>query len=364
MKPINYMAATCAAMMLVLGGQSYAADLGGNCCADLEERVAELEATAARKGNRKVTLEVSGQVNEAVMFHDIDGTSVPQTSIIGNNGLNETRVRFRGEGKISEEWSAGFLIEIGTGGDLHIRHEMLYIKSKSVGTLSLGTTSTATDGIFEIDLSESGHVSGPLDLQPALGVFAPGYSLIPSFDGGRKQVVKWLSPDGLPVSLSASITDEDTYDVALRAAGDIGQFRLAGGIGYRKDELTITWAPPGIEAETISGSLSVMHLPSGLFVSGSAGQIKAGGYELRGYAGKAGVKRKFSAVGDTTLFGEYGRIESPDVTFKPDYFGIGFNQSIDGAAMDIYLNARRYSSDGLTSPDEATVVIVGARIQF
>ena len=27
-----------------------AADLGGNCCADLEERVAELEATTARKG--------------------------------------------------------------------------------------------------------------------------------------------------------------------------------------------------------------------------------------------------------------------------------------------------------------------------
>ena len=32
-----------------------AADLGGNCCADLEERVAELEATTARKGNRKMS---------------------------------------------------------------------------------------------------------------------------------------------------------------------------------------------------------------------------------------------------------------------------------------------------------------------
>ncbi|HEX2842454.1 hypothetical protein [Hyphomicrobium sp.] len=33
-----------------------AANLGGNCCADLEERVQELERTTARKGNRKVTL--------------------------------------------------------------------------------------------------------------------------------------------------------------------------------------------------------------------------------------------------------------------------------------------------------------------
>ena len=29
-----------------------AADLGGDCCADLEVRIAELEATTARKGNR------------------------------------------------------------------------------------------------------------------------------------------------------------------------------------------------------------------------------------------------------------------------------------------------------------------------
>ena len=47
-----------------------AADLGGDCCADLEERIAELEATTARKGNRKVKLEISGHVNEALIFWD------------------------------------------------------------------------------------------------------------------------------------------------------------------------------------------------------------------------------------------------------------------------------------------------------
>ena len=47
-----------------------AADLGGNCCADLEERIAELEATTARKGNRKVSLTISGYINEAVMWFE------------------------------------------------------------------------------------------------------------------------------------------------------------------------------------------------------------------------------------------------------------------------------------------------------
>jgi hypothetical protein len=47
-----------------------AADLGGDCCADLEERVAELEATTARKGNKKVTVQIYGKVNQATMFWD------------------------------------------------------------------------------------------------------------------------------------------------------------------------------------------------------------------------------------------------------------------------------------------------------
>ena len=53
----KYSLSALAAAGLSAGGlatSANAADLGGNCCADLEERVAELEATTARKGNRKV----------------------------------------------------------------------------------------------------------------------------------------------------------------------------------------------------------------------------------------------------------------------------------------------------------------------
>ena len=53
------------ALVLAVGlsiwtSQANAADLGGDCCGDLEERIAELEATAARKGNRKVSLTFRG----------------------------------------------------------------------------------------------------------------------------------------------------------------------------------------------------------------------------------------------------------------------------------------------------------------
>jgi hypothetical protein len=51
-------------------GPISATDLSGSCCGDLEERIAELEATAATKGNRKMSLTISGQVNRMIMWWD------------------------------------------------------------------------------------------------------------------------------------------------------------------------------------------------------------------------------------------------------------------------------------------------------
>ena len=88
--------------LLSLGAApAFAADLGGNCCADLEERIAELEATTARKGNRKVSLTVSGWVNQAVFFWD-DG--VESNVYVGTNSLEQDRFRFNGEAKIDDGW--------------------------------------------------------------------------------------------------------------------------------------------------------------------------------------------------------------------------------------------------------------------
>src|SRR5450631_3222173 len=90
---------------LLVGGltasSASAADLGGNCCADLEERIAELEATTARKGNRKVSLTVSGWVNEAVFLWD-DGTE--RNIYVGTNTIEQSRFRFNGEAKIDKDW--------------------------------------------------------------------------------------------------------------------------------------------------------------------------------------------------------------------------------------------------------------------
>ncbi|MGE5266266.1 MAG: porin, partial [Deltaproteobacteria bacterium] len=80
-----------------------AADLGGNCCADLEERIAELEATTARKGNRKVSLTVSGWVGQQVTFWD-DG--VESNTYVHDLGTTlGSNVKFTGSAQISPGWS-------------------------------------------------------------------------------------------------------------------------------------------------------------------------------------------------------------------------------------------------------------------
>src|SRR5213596_218225 len=104
--------ALLAAAGVMVGGvalpSAKAADLGGDCCADLEERVAELEATTARKGNKKVSVEVYGKVNQAVMWWD-DGAE--KNTYVIENGYNSTRFGFRGKAKINADWSGGYRLE-------------------------------------------------------------------------------------------------------------------------------------------------------------------------------------------------------------------------------------------------------------
>src|SRR5499426_3314351 len=100
LKSASSVALFAALGLLASGGVSpaKAADLGGDCCADLEERVAELEATTARKGNRRVSLTVSGWVNRSLLYWN---DSFQQDIYSVDQGLNTSRFRFVGNAKIN-----------------------------------------------------------------------------------------------------------------------------------------------------------------------------------------------------------------------------------------------------------------------
>ena len=74
-----------------------ATDFGGDCCTDLEDRVAELEAMTVRKGNQNVSVTIYGNVNKAVLFWD-DGHEKGTYTV--DNNYQDTRFGFTGSAKI------------------------------------------------------------------------------------------------------------------------------------------------------------------------------------------------------------------------------------------------------------------------
>ena len=110
-KAASYLAIAAPAAMFVCGiavPSAQASDLRGECCADLEERVAELEATTARKGNRKMSVTITGQVHKMVMWWD-DGQS-SKTYYGVENRNSSTRFSILGEAKVTPNVKIGFAI--------------------------------------------------------------------------------------------------------------------------------------------------------------------------------------------------------------------------------------------------------------
>lgn len=370
------------------------ADLGGNCCADLEERIAELEATTARKGNNRVKVTVSGHVSQSIMYFDSSeedlNDAVGDNPQIRGHDYSASRFRVTGDAKINNDWSAGYLIEIGVpnSGDMTVRHNVLWIKSKGLGRFMLGTTSQASDGALETNLGALGSGFALGSLGNAGGAIADA-NLAPSpfnlnldvsplfgFDGSRKELIKYVSPSVAGFSLSASWSDDDHYDVALRYAGEFGQIRVAGA-AFHRDEDT---------RRVSGGSASIMDKVSGVYAVGAYAK-STGDQSVDVTLGLAGINATFSPVlcdCDTELMGGivgiskkmgslgatnigifYEKTKLDDFSASWDRYGVMLEQNIDAAAMTMFLIYEHHEIDlGAIGEGDADVIIGGAKIRF
>lgn len=409
-----------------------AADLGGDCCADLEERVAELEATTVRKGNRKVKLTISGFVGHQVMWWD-DG--VRSDMYIGDGGNIFSRFRFTGTAKISPQVTAGFTYEFGVnqnaitsmnqsngGDDLGgaaaplLRDTTVWLRHTQLGMIKIGHGSTATDNLILIDLAGKGSASTP-DVRlfngsfviPRNGVYdnqnRTWFTALyggTSYDTDRRNHLLYETPTLAGFTLQAAVAEDNFWDIALRYAGEFGGFRVAAGIGYQEDtEFNAGVAGVAIAQCTtdcnrkdseIKGSASILHIPTGLFLTGAAGTRDVENADsLTGAAGNqnhssgfwylsGGISQNFFGIGKTVLFGEYGSFQdglrrnanfNTVIDSDVDLWGIGVTQHIDAAAMEIFATYKNYSlSETLTGGIPFTgqhdfqTVIVGTKINF
>jgi len=456
------LAAVAAALM---GSSAMAADLGGSCCADLEERIAELEATTVRKGNRKVSVTLSGFVGHQIMFWD-DGHQ--SDTYIGDGGNIYSRFRFRGEAKITPDVTAGFTYEFGanpnaignmnqlnggddlggsgatgagsdcangsTGGCAALRDASVWMRHKRLGMVRIGQGSTATDNLVLIDLGNTGAAATPDiglynnafiarrangNLTGSAGSGLPGAAITwgnlttggESWDTLRRNHVLYETPSLYGFTVQAAIAEDNFWDVALRYAGEFNGVRVAFGVGYREDtEFNGAAQFAGVAPNALCttncdrkekawlGSASVLHVPTGLFLTGAYGtrdrsggltDTNFGAVDNRGassdyYYLSGGLNRNFFGIGNTVIFGEYGnsddalRIARSDAMgSNMDFWGLGVNQYIDAAAMQVFVTYKNWSGDATINTGtfaapvaskenfkDFSAVIIGTKIDF
>lgn len=355
---VGLVSAIALAASFGLVGNAQAADLGGNCCADLEERISELEATTARKGNRKVSLTVSGWVGEQVLWWD-DGTE-SNVYVTGLGVTLSSHFKLTGQATIAPGYQAGYVIHVETnsndptaldqdhddgGAGVSVLQSYWFLNSDRLGKLSVGQLSQASDNAAIL-------VDGSGSLVPANWVLFDNLSFfarqngadVLNVNGGNitwgeagfchhigagiggdcnglpLNAVRYDSPTFAGFSVSASWGEDDFWDVAARYAGEFNGIKVAVAAAYshQSDE------PAGI-ARQDSGYFQigayVQHVPTGLFVYGAYGHENndnsrmsaADGFQV-GFAPdnnhwylKAGLRRKWNTLGHTVLFGEYAQ---------------------------------------------------------
>jgi len=262
-------------------GSASAADLGGNCCADLEERIAELEATTARKGNRKVSLTISGWVGEQVMYWDNDSPNPlfnESNTYVGGLGTTlSSHVKFTGQANIVPGWYAGYVLHLEViSGDSLTQNEGLahgpalygilqnpgnqpsfgsavealqsycFIKSDRLCKVGVGLQSQASDNTAIL-------VDGSGSLVPAnwvafdyRGFHLPSGQILGAAacasmggavgdcNGLTENVVRYDSPTFGGFSVSSSWGEDDMWDVAARYSGEFNGFKLAVAAAYNQ----------------------------------------------------------------------------------------------------------------------------------
>ena len=362
--PLCRVPPTCAcwAFLLVLAaGQPVRADeallRADGCCGDLEARVDDLEATGARKGNRRMSLTISGLITWPVMAW-YDGAE-GDTYVVSNE-IRRPRVRFAGEAHVQDGWTAGFAAEVGSAprpfapmdqrsydpssGTLEVRQFNWSLKSTAFGQLTVGQLSQATDGITEISLANTGGVVTS-SLPIMLGYYERGWFLrrddgtltglrFGDFlfrgrsdawgEGHRWTAVRYDTPAFGGFTLSGTWGENDLADIALRYAGEWGRLRFAAGLGLTRwrdqgpgDDSGCAMIPgKRSDCWELGGSVSVMDSGTGLFANAAAGYYadrltselygnKTGIKDDESFVyAVAGIERQWSEMGKTTLFAQ------------------------------------------------------------
>jgi hypothetical protein len=357
---------------------------------------------------------VYGEINRMALSWD-DGAQ-KATRIVDNYSAPSI-FGARGAAEIARGWTTGFHVEAGLlqarsiavsqdlpggekGWEPDLRYLDWFIRSNRYGTLTVGHTSTATDGIVLNDFSGTNAAasaniamiggdlmlrsaddldlgsSGSLITRTSIGDFVGGATI----DTLRRNVVHYQTPEfkGFQFDVAAR---EKFWDASLSYRVNLPSWQFRTGVGYVRDtEGTRENLGFKKDRREWKGSASLIHTPTGLFVTTAFvnrqfrgndssnqatfgentvdvfGTVIPGTHrpDLRyGYL-KTGLRKQFTALGDTKFYAETAiakngltglREGGPALVTASqlNLVGAGVMQDIDAYNMQVYLGYRHYS---------------------
>lgn len=388
-----------------------------------EEQIQKLAREAVGKkdrtinpGRKKVDLRVFGHINQGVLFANTDGNDI--TRVVDNDN-SASRIGFIGQYKANNGWTAEARLELGfelnstddiafeSSGELDdedisdflsARWAHVKFSNKKFGSLAVGLTEEASQGVSETDLSGTTLIAeadvddfgGALqfvdeDTGAFLGSGAEVNDLFSNFDGAREFGVAYASPrfQGVQLEASAFQVDggEDTvageeeasinYSFSANYKNTFAGYKVEGAVAYRLDNDSLS--------DVLIASASTL-APNGINLTAGGG-IEFQDGDNDGLSGenenfffvKLGYRAKLIEAGETRLSVDFFRGQDntlgDTVTFEQTdaiSIGGGVVQVIKDLGTEAFLGARYFDIDAGNGveTDGIIAVLSGARIRF
>ena len=402
-----------------------AAAPGGDCCADLEERVAELEAATAKKKHGKALVRITGAVDLGLLMVG-EGGRFPDHPRIADNANDGTSLTIEGE---TSELAGGrltvaFKIEMRVTGPssdtldqtgaspafgLELGEVNIAVTDVTYGTITLGQVGGMSDSALDADLSGTELIASPQASDVGGGFFLRRGDAVTEltfadafgqFGGLSSGGIRYDTPSFGGLVLSAAVENGGGFDFGAEYESAVAGFEVSASAGVYADRGVANDRPA---SRAVLGSFSVLEPSSGVslmlaagtrhfsgtaeLTDGSSGHLK----DERFVYGKLGLLQRLVEFGDTGFYLEAGRFEggiglgasaeavaglagisAEDVCgggglacfvsgSKADLIGIGVVQDFEALGMKAYLGYR-HQSVTVDLTDDAGTAIPGGKL--
>ena len=353
--------------------------------AEKAETVAQADKKVVTSGQERIKVAISGQINRMINVAD-DGDETKVYHVDNDN--SSTRIRFVGTGQVSEDFIIGTNLEVElqsndssnvnqideSEGSVSFkdRRAEVFFKSEALGMISIGQGWTASDSTSEVDLSGASVISYSSVADLAGGLFffdddaddltdTKVKNVFSNLDGlGRKDRLRYDTPEFYGFMASASTIEDQQYDVALRWGAEVAGFQAGAAVAYSE---------PKDSDYRINGSASAIHLDTGLnltFAAGMDDPDEGDRDDATFWYVKGGWLADHFDFGKTALVVDY--TETADISTDGDdgqSYGFFVVQYLEDYGTEFFGGVRVYDLDSSDlDTDEIIVGNIGTRVKF